>query len=81
MHIMCVRSATKYRVWPEGLCIRDGVQAICVQLSLKSRLFPLALQATQMCIKHSDCSSLDKSANGNSKNIQKVVVVVVVVQA
>lgn len=58
-------------MWPGGLCIRDGVQAICVQLSVKNRLFPLAVQATQMCIKQSDCSSQDKSASGTSYNIQK----------
>lgn len=55
--IMWVRAATKYRVWPEGLCIQDGEQAICVHLSVQSRLFPLAVRATQMCIKHSDCWS------------------------
>lgn len=48
MLIMFVSSATKYRVWPEWLCIRDAEQAICVQHSVESRLFPLAAQATQM---------------------------------
>lgn len=55
-------------MWPGGLCIQDGEQAICVQLSVKNRLLPLAVQETQMCMKHFDCSSQGKSANGQTVN-------------